>query len=131
MTRSQADNWSIARSLAFLAAVFAIVLGSLLPFAAQAAAQPGEALVLCTTAGPKTIQAGDSGMDGPAGKVHLVECAACLIPVAGALPESTVIEITPPRRVVTVEAFNPAADYRLPPAQAPPRPPSTAPPTLV
>ena len=58
MTRSQADNWSAARSLAFLAAVFALALGSLLPFAALAAARPGHPLVICSAEGPQTLHAG-------------------------------------------------------------------------
>ncbi|RZJ95643.1 MAG: hypothetical protein EON88_10365, partial [Brevundimonas sp.] len=37
MTRPQTENWSIWRALALMAATFAIVLGSLLPYAAMAA----------------------------------------------------------------------------------------------
>ncbi|WP_252865846.1 hypothetical protein [Brevundimonas diminuta] len=68
MTRSQAENWSTWRSLAFLAATFAIVIGSLMPFAALAASTPGQPIVICSADGPQTIQSG--GVDGPA-KEHM------------------------------------------------------------
>ena len=55
MTRSQADSWSIARSLAFLAATFAIVIGSLLPFADIAAVQPVERIILFSADGPQPL----------------------------------------------------------------------------
>lgn len=78
MTRAKADNWSISQSLAFLAAVFALVLGTLLPFAALAAVQPGHPLVICSAEGPQTIQSG--GMDGPVNKHVGAKCAACVMP---------------------------------------------------
>ncbi len=61
VTRSQAESWSTARSLAFLAATFAIVFGSLLPFAALAASTPGHPMVICSTEGPQTIAIGVDG----------------------------------------------------------------------
>ena len=84
MTRSQSENWSIARSLAFLAATFAIVIGTLLPFAALAASVPGQPVVICSAEGPQTIQSG--GMDGPVNKHVGAKCAACVMPLAAALP---------------------------------------------
>ena len=45
MTQSQSENWSMMRSLAFLAATFAIVIGTLLPFAALAAVAWGPAVL--------------------------------------------------------------------------------------
>ncbi len=126
MIRSQADDWSIARSLAFLAATFAIVFGTLLPFAAAAAVQPGQQVVICSAEGTHVITTDDGGSSDEA--LAGVHCAACLMPVVAALPQ--------PPRVVTVrlpttlhaEAPRAADDARLPPARAPPRPPSTAPP---
>lgn len=127
MTRTQADNWSIARSLAFLAATFAIVLGTLLPFGAMAATQPGYPLVLCSAEGPQVIQVG-ADLDGPGGKTHPAKCAACVMPLLAAIP-------TPPMPEPAVAvSFRPdnlivkAPSDRLPPTRAPPRPPSTAPP---
>ena len=49
------DRWSLTRSLAFLAAVFAIVFGSLLPAAVAASPATGSSIVLC--AGGRLITA--------------------------------------------------------------------------
>ncbi|HAC01154.1 MAG TPA: hypothetical protein DCF67_06600, partial [Brevundimonas sp.] len=76
MTRSQAENWSTWRSLAFLAATFAIVIGSLMPFAALAASTPGQPIVICSADGPQTIQSG--GVDGPIKAEMGAKCAACV-----------------------------------------------------
>ena len=127
MTRSQTESWSIARSLAFLAATFAIVFGSLLPFAALAASTPGHPMVICSTEGPQTISIGVDGPDSGKGMAG-AKCAACLLAFAAALPEP------PLMRAVGVASTRPApvfiADTAAPPppARAPPRPPSTAPP---
>lgn len=126
MTRSQADNWSIAKSLAFLAAVFALALGSLLPFAALAAAQPGQPLVICSAEGPQTIQTG--GVDGPI-KAHVgAKCAACVMPLAAALPCPPAPEPARRARPTQKVVYAPLRVSPPPPARAPPRPPSTAPP---
>ena len=126
MTRSQADNWSISTSLAFLAAVFALMLGTLLPFAALAAVKPGQPLVICSSEGPQTIQSG--GMDGPVNKHVGAKCAACVAPLAAALPAPPAPEPIPPIRP-SAQTFAVVRHVdRLPPARAPPRPPSTAPP---
>lgn len=124
MDRSQADSWSIARSLAFLAATFAIVLGTLLPFAALAAARPGETMVICSADGPQTI----GGKDGNSKALSGGHCAACVMPLAGDVP-------TPPRvqtvRLTPAPVIKDGAVARVsapPPARAPPRPRSTAPP---
>lgn len=125
MTPSQADSWSATRSLAFLAAVFAIVLGSLLPYAAMAATRTGEVIVICSADGPQTI-GGDADHDGKA--MSGGRCAACVMPLAADVP-------TPPR-VETVRLAVPTLENAPvvgnaappPPARAPPRPPSTAPP---
>ncbi|WP_306004066.1 hypothetical protein [Brevundimonas sp. C43] len=126
MTRAQADNWSISQSLAFLAAVFALVLGTLLPFAALAAVQPGHPLVICSAEGPQTIQSG--GMDGPVNKHVGAKCAACVMPLAAALPCPPAPEPAPVVRNVERVVYVAASVSPPPPARAPPRPPSTAPP---
>ena len=127
MIRSPADDWPLARSLAFLAATFAIVLGTLLPFGAMAGARPGEPVVMCSIEGPLTVQVGGD-MDGPGGKTRPAKCAACVLPLLGALP-------TPPRPQGSRSVAPEPAEVLLaafaaspPPARAPPRPPSTAPP---
>jgi hypothetical protein len=126
VNRSDADNWSTSKSLAFLAAVFALVLGSLLPFAALAAVQPGQPLVICSAEGPQTIQSG--GMDGPVNKHLGAKCAACVVPLAAALPAPPAPEPAPVIRTVETVVYSPARVSPPPPARAPPRPPSTAPP---
>ena len=126
MNRSEADHWSTTKSLAFLAAVFAIVLGSLLPFGALAAARPGQPLVICSAEGPQTIQSG--GMDGPVNKHLGAKCAACVVPLAAALPVPPAPEPAPVIRTVEPVVYSPARVSPPPPARAPPRPPSTAPP---
>lgn len=126
MTRSQADNWSTAKSLAFLAAVFALVIGALLPFAAVAAVQPGHPLILCTAEGPQTIQSG--GMDGPINKHVGAKCAACVTPPLAALPAPPTPDPAPVVRTFETVVYAPIGASSPPPARAPPRPPSTAPP---
>lgn len=127
VNRSTADHWSVSRSLAFLVATFAIVLGTLLPFGAMAAARPGETLVFCTAEGPQTVQVGGE-VDGPGGKAKPAKCAACVMPLLAALPvpptpEPTAAPVFAPAAVWVAENVSPP-----PPARAPPRPPSTAPP---
>ena len=126
MTRSQADNWSTAKSLAFLAAVFALVIGALLPFAALAAVQPGHPLVICSAEGPQTIQSG--GMDGPVNKHVGAKCAACVIPPVAALPCPPEPQPATVIRTVETVVYASVSVSAPPPARAPPRPPSTAPP---
>lgn len=130
MTPAQAENWSIARSLALLAALFAVVFGSLAPFAAQAAARPGQVLVLCSAEGPQTVALDDHGnpIDGKQQAGGGPKCAACLLSVPADLPQPPLLVkgAAPTTRPASV--FMAGTDYVLPPARAPPRPPSTAPP---
>ena len=128
VTRPQAESWSIARSLAFLAATFAIVFGSLLPFAAYAASTPGHPMVICSTEGPQTISIGVDGQQAPSKGMAGVKCSACVMAVVADLP-------TPPElQTVRAATSYPASRFVAPgqaippPARAPPRPPSTAPP---
>jgi len=128
VTRPQADSWSIARSLAFLAATFAIVFGSLMPFAALAASTPGHPMVICSTEGPQTIAIDVDGKSDAGKGMAGAKCAACLLAFAAALPEPPVpqpaaVATTRPAPVFVADSAAPP-----PPARAPPRPPSTAPP---
>ena len=127
MIRSSADDWSLTRSLAFLAATFSIVLGTLLPFGAMAGARPGEPVVMCSTEGPLTVQIGGD-MDGPGGKIHPAKCAACVMPVVAAMPVPPTPESCAPATAVPAEVWTAAFTASSPPVRAPPRPPSTAPP---
>ena len=109
-----------------LAATFAVIWGALLPYAAQAAAVPGQPLALCSVEGPKTVvvdpetgQVQDQG-DAPS-------CPACLLPPPAILPPAPEAPTAPMTTVAAVRAPD-ATGLRLPPSRAPPRPPSTAPP---
>jgi hypothetical protein len=131
VTRSQADDWSIARSLAFLAATFAIVFGSLMPFAALAASTPGHPMVICSAEGPQTISIGVDGAHsgkGPNTGLDGAKCAACLLAFAAALPEPPRFQKASAPTTRPASIFIAATPQARPPARAPPRPPSTAPP---
>lgn len=129
MNASSVENWSLARSLALLAAVFAMTIGSLLPFAAMAAARPGQPVVICSTEGLQTIHTG--GLDGPINKDSGgAKCAACILPILAALPEPSPAVPVPTIRIAQVAAHHPASASEPPPARAPPCPPSQAPPQV-
>ncbi|AQR61346.1 hypothetical protein BZG35_06535 [Brevundimonas sp. LM2] len=128
MTRSQAESWSIARSLAFLAATFAIVFGSLLPFAAYAASTPGHPMVVCSAEGPKTISIGVDGQQDPTKGMSGVKCAACVMAMAVDLPQPPVLQTVRTATTYPASRFVTRDPAAPPPARAPPRPPSTAPP---
>lgn len=116
----------MTRSLAFLAATFAIVIGSLMPFAAMAAVQPGQPIVICSAEGLQTIQSG--GLDGPIKQQVGAKCAACVMPLLAALPAPSAPEPAPVLRLVEAVVYAPFVAAPPPPARAPPRPPSRAPP---
>jgi hypothetical protein len=128
VTRPQAESWSTARSLAFLAATFAIVFGSLLPFAALAASTPGHPLVICSAEGPQTISIGVDGEHSSGKGMAGAKCAACVLAFVAALPAPPVLQ--PARSATTRPASIFVAQHEAapPPARGPPRPPSTAPP---
>jgi hypothetical protein len=134
VNRSQADSWSMTRSLAFLAATFAITFGSLMPFAALAAATPGHPLVICSAEGPQTISIGVDGVGkeqpgkGPNKGMGGAKCAACLLAFAAALPGPPLITSAAAPTIRPASVFIAETPRLSPPARAPPRPPSTAPP---
>lgn len=128
MTRAPDQDWSIARSLALLAALFAVVFGALAPSAALAAARAGHPLVICSAEGPQTVAVDADGKRTDQKAAPGARCAACLLVVAADLPQPPVLlkgraPSTRPASVFVAETA-----YVLPPARAPPRPPSTAPP---
>lgn len=127
MTRHQAESWSTARSLAFLAATFAIVFGSLLPFAALAASTPGHPMVICSTEGPQIISIGVDGQDSGKGMAG-AKCAACVLAFTAALPEPPRLTSLRGASVRPASVFVTRHEAAPPPARGPPRPPSTAPP---
>lgn len=128
VTRPQAESWSTVRSLAFLAATFAIVFGSLLPFAALAASTPGHPMVICSTEGPQTISIGVDGDQSSGKGMAGAKCAACVLAFTAALPDPPILQ---PARIATTRpasVFVVQHEAAPPPARGPPRPPSTAPP---
>ena len=48
VSRSSSEHWSLSRSLAFLAAVFAITFGTFLPTAVAASSALGQPVMLCS-----------------------------------------------------------------------------------
>jgi hypothetical protein len=128
VTRSQSDNWSTTRSLAFLAAVFALVIGTLLPSAVLAAAVPGQPIIICSAEGNRVIAVGMDGEHGGPKGLDGSKCAACLLVAAAALPEPPRIRALSRPAAHPADVFIPLIERPRPPARAPPRPPSTAPP---
>lgn len=130
MTRSRCETWSTAKSLAFLAAVFAMTLAVLLPTAAAAARGPGEAVILCSGDQLQVVYVGGhaekkSDHDQP------VQCALCILHAQAALPAGPAPAPAPRIRTPSAQPAPLWAERRLPPSTAPPRPPSTAPPLTV
>jgi hypothetical protein len=114
------------QAVAIMAATFAVMWGALFPYAAQAAAQPGMPLILCSTEGPRTVV-----IDPVTGQVEQTSdapsCPACVLPPPADLPPAPEAPAPPVLTPAVLPA--PVSDaLLLPPARAPPRPPSTAPP---
>lgn len=128
MNRSDVENWSLTRALALLAALFAIVIGSLMPFAAMAAAVPGQPIVICSTEGLQTIHTG--GLDGPVKQDIGAKCASCILPFLASLPVPNAPVPAPVIRLTEAAVYTPLRVSPPPPARAPPRPPSRAPPQV-
>ncbi|CAN5203142.1 hypothetical protein BH09PSE1_BH09PSE1_17310 [soil metagenome] len=104
------------------------MFGSLLPFAAMAAATPGHPFVICSAEGTQTIAVGVDGEHGGTKGLAGVKCAACLLAIPAALPDPP--RVGPMSRGVTrpADVFIALEDHPRPPVRGPPRPPSTAPP---
>jgi hypothetical protein len=130
VSSSSIEYWSLSRSLAFLAAVFAIVLSSLLPTAVAASAATGSPVILCS--GDHIIVAYDAdGAPRPEQPTPMdsLKCAACILANFTALPPPPLTaHPAPPPRIV---AAQPILVASIPPPLAPRtgmRPPPTAPP---
>ncbi|MBU1384425.1 MAG: hypothetical protein KKG14_00065 [Alphaproteobacteria bacterium] len=129
MERRTAQQWSVTRSLALLAAIFAVMLGATLPSAVAASPVTGHPIELCSG---DRIFVVDDGSGQPVRQdpapADSLKCAACLAVAFVALP--------PPPFMEPPAAPGPAAEPRrrpvfttsLPAARVAPRPPSTAPP---
>ena len=119
------------RSLAFLAATFAIVFGTLLPSAVAASAASGDPVVLCS--GDQIMVVYDKdGSPRPLSPTPMdsLDCADCVLSALTTLPPppQPLQPVVPPRIVVVLPDLLPAA---IPPGglRAGLPPPSTAPPT--
>jgi hypothetical protein len=123
------EHWSLRRSLAFLAATFAIVFGSLLPSAVAASAATGDPVVLCSGDQIMVVYDAD-GSPRPSGPMDSLSCADCVLSALTTLPPPPppIHPVAPPRIVVVLPDLLPAA---IPPGgpRAGLPPPSTAPPT--
>ncbi|MEN5145560.1 MULTISPECIES: hypothetical protein [Brevundimonas] len=128
MSRSSSEHWSLSRSLAFLAAVFAITFGTFLPTAVAASSALGEPVMLCSgdmamvvydaEGHPKPVKGTDLGS---------LSCAAALLSNLAAIdspPPSVPIRMRVAR---SKPALSPFAAVSAEGREAL-RPPSTAPP---
>ncbi|WP_428153435.1 hypothetical protein [Brevundimonas sp.] len=126
---SSCEHWSLNRSLAFLAATFAIMFGALLPSAVAASAATGSPITLCSGDQIMVVYTADGAAepDTPS-PMDSLKCAACVLAGFTALPPQPLIDPVSPPHSVAVQSSAlwtslPSADFR-----AGLRPPSTAPP---
>jgi len=121
-------RWSLIRSLAFLAATFAIAFGSLLPAAVAASPAIGQPVVLCSGERGFVARNDDGGSPAPTrdADTKSLSCAAALM--AGLAAIATPPPVAAAFRPVPARPapLRPTARAGL--GQPAPRPPSTAPP---
>ena len=108
-----------------LVAVFALLVQALIPSLAAAGPAGDPAMVICTTAGAKSVPAGDAPpAQSPAGHA----CQHCLCPApASAPPQAPGVQ--PVAYVVTEAPMTATPRTLRPPTRAPPRPPGQGPPS--
>jgi hypothetical protein len=106
--------------------VFALLIQALLPSAAMAAQGSGASLVICTTAGAKTVKA-DAAPHAPSKGFAGMPCQDCLAASVAAVAPPVLTFAPASRAVASAEhCSDPAA--QPPPARAPPRPFGQGPP---
>jgi hypothetical protein len=112
-----------------IATAFAMLLQGFLGMGAMAMPMGGQTIEICTAHGTKTIAVDQSGAPAPSKQAPCPHCDQCLSP---ALAVATIAPLLaqPVFYAVRAEAGLPRST-RLPPARAPPRPPSQGPPTLL
>lgn len=131
MNRSSVENWSVWRSLAFLAATFAIILGTLLPAAVAASPATGTAIMLCS-GDEMLVRYGPDGEPRPEkpSAMDSLKCASCVLAALAALPPRPPTRPVSPPRIASVQPTTvwtaPAPTLTL----AAWRPPATAPPLI-
>ena len=127
MSRSCVETWSLTRSLAFLAAVLAMAFGAMVPAVVAASASTSAPIVLCSGGQLRIVQQSTDG-DGDQHEQASLTCAMALMSGLAAIPTpdpgAAIVRIAPISEAPRLSA----SAARLPPARAPPRPPSTAPP---
>jgi len=126
---SSTEHWSLFRSLAFLAATFAIVFGAMLPSAVAASTATGSPIVLCSGDQILVVQDADGvSKQRKPSPLDSLKCASCVLASFTALPPPPPVHPVAPPRIV---ALQPRAVWvSLPSTQVRTglRPPSTAPP---
>lgn len=129
MVSPSPEHWSPRRSLAFLAAIFAILSGALLPPAVAASPATGVAITLCSGDRALVVFDDEGGArPAPDTEAASLECAAALLSGLAAVappPAATPAAPRPPARLALRPAFPPD---RVSASRAALRPPSTAPP---
>jgi hypothetical protein len=125
---SPVEHWSLMRSLAFLAATFAIVFATLLPTAVAASAATGEPVVLCS--GDRIMVVFNTDGSSEPTSMDSLDCADCVLSALTTLPPPPVVRPMAPPRIVAVQPDLPrAGPWRGGLRLAGLPPPSTAPPT--
>ncbi|MFN3670196.1 MAG: hypothetical protein ACK4VY_12890 [Brevundimonas sp.] len=131
MSTCAAPSWSLMRSLAFLAAVFAVVFGSLLPSAVAASAATGEPVMLCS--GDRILVVFDAGgASEPRSPTPMdsLTCADCVLSALTTLPALPIVLPSTSTRLAPARPERPrAGPWRCGLLRAGLPPPSTAPPT--
>ena len=124
MSSRSPEHWSLTRSLAFLAATFAIVFATLLPSAVAASAATGEPVVLCS--GDRIMVVYEADGSSKPSPMDSLDCADGVLSGLTALPPPPMIQAAAPPRIVPIQPDCPRVGswrggFLLPP-------PSTAPP---
>jgi hypothetical protein len=122
-------HWSALRSLAFLAATFAVVFGALLPSAVAASAATGAPIVLCSGEQVRIVYDADGAAhrETPSAADSL-RCADCVLSALAALPPPPPPHSFSPPQVAATKPAPIGTSPASCTARAAPRPPSTAPP---
>lgn len=132
VSSSLSEQWSLSRSLAFLAAIVAIMLGSMLPTVVAASASTGSPITLCS--GDQIIVVYDAeGAPRPEKPTPMdsLKCASCILASFTALPPPPLAtHPAPPPRIVVVQPILVASALPPPEPRTGLRPPPTAPPIV-
>ena len=132
VSSSSSEHWSLNRSLAFLAAIFAIMFATLLPSAVAASAATGSPVMLCSGDIISVVYNAD-GTPHPEkpSPMDSLKCASCVLAGFTTLPPPPppALAVAPPRIVATQQIV--IASRPSPPLlRTGLRPPPTAPPLV-